>query len=252
MYYEDEQRLLKQKQAEPKSFNSLLTSGVCSSIKLPETKPTKTRLMTDQQTIDHLKAEIKARDIRLENAVKHFKEQKAEIARLTAKLDEHEKKKTNDTDIVEQIYNAYPKKIDKKRALQSIKKAIIDMKNNGGTAENLLETVKQYRREVERHGLNSKHEKWASIPHPTTWFNQNRFELEPAEWTSLFREGKHVNIEKPKEAVQEPVHWRKVLKALHPGSDPGRWEYAHFKDSHPDVYQEVRDNYNLVVEELGL
>ncbi len=245
MYYEDKLRLEQEEKEAPKSFASILTKAGLSSITVPETKPTK-RLMTDTQIIFDLREENKALKLRLTNAVIEFK-------KLRASYEQQESKpKKTDTDISHRIYDAYPKKIDKKRAIQSINKAIIDMKRNGGTAENLLETVKQYRREVERHGLNSRHEKWASIPHPSTWFNQGRYELEPAEWTSLFREGKHTNIEKPKEVETEPKFWRKVLKALYPDSDPSRMLWDHFCINHPDISQEVKDKYNLITKELNL
>lgn len=257
MYYEDKQRLLKEEREAPKSIDSLLTSGVLSSIKLPETKPTNRQTMTDKETIYNLQEENRALKLRLSNAVIEFKKIRAELAELKATPRTTEskpkKQKTNEaTDIAISIYDAYPKKIDKKRAMQSINKAIIDMKRNGGTAENLLETVKQYRREVERHGLNPRHEKWASIPHPSTWFNQGRYENDPAEWTALFREGKHTDIEKPQEVEQEPKFWRKVLKHMYPSSDPSRMLWPHFNVNHPDTAQEVKDKYNLITKELNL
>lgn len=232
-----------------------MTKAKFKNFIITETKlPTKLMMTEDQKDkhIAHL-------ETRLENAKKFFKELRAdnakkdaEITDLKAKLEQQQKAPNNKTDIAESIYNSYPRKVNKKSAIQAINKAIIDMKRNGGTAENLLDTVKQFSQEIARFGINSKHEDWAKVPHPSTWFNQARYENEPAEWTALFREGKYVEPEKVKEVDSEPTYWRKVLKHLYPTSDPSRMLWPHFNVNHPDIAKEVVDNYAFVTKELGL
>lgn len=228
-------------------------------------KPTNLMRTIDQKDtyIKELEKAVSERDTRLVKAVAYFKKQQNEIALLEKKLKEAllvqsplmnidiPEQHASD-DIVEEIRLAYPKKIDKDRTITSIKKAIKDAKRDGMTPEAMLKTVKAYASEMKRFGINNRHEKWNLVPAPTTFFNQKRFELDPADWTANFRDGRHTDIEKPQEVTGEKEHWRAVCSHLYPESDVSRSPHYHFAVNHPDINAEINEKYNEVVKELGL
>ncbi len=72
--------------------------------------------------------------------------------------------------LAETIYQEYPRKVAKKPGLAAIIKA---MKSNA--PEMLLEKVKEF-------ASASKGKESRFIPHPATWFNEERFDDDPAEW----------------------------------------------------------------------
>lgn len=74
-------------------------------------------------------------------------------------------------DMALEIYEAYPRKVGKPAALLKIKKALKTV--NPGV---LLEKTRQYARAV--NGTDPQF-----IPHPATWFNQERFNDHPQTWT---------------------------------------------------------------------
>jgi len=71
----------------------------------------------------------------------------------------------------ESIYQQYPRRVAKPRAIPAIKKAIKAI----GYA-NLAVIVSQYRKATEGADLQY-------IPHPATWFNQERYNDDPQTWT---------------------------------------------------------------------
>ena len=71
----------------------------------------------------------------------------------------------------ESIYQQYPRRVAKPRAIPAIKKAIKAI----GYA-NLAVVVSQYRKATEGADLQY-------IPHPATWFNQERYNDDPRTWT---------------------------------------------------------------------
>lgn len=71
-----------------------------------------------------------------------------------------------------EIYEAYPKKVGRPKAVTSIKAAIKDI----GFPELLIRT-KRYA--ATRHGQDSKY-----TPNPATWFNQQRYNDDPSTWTN--------------------------------------------------------------------
>lgn len=225
--------------------------------------------------IKELEKAVSDRDTRLVKAVAFFQKMKTETAPLFLKKIQDEnimlKEKLKQAllvqsplmnidipeqhasdDIVEEIRLAYPKKIDKDRTITSIKKAIKESKRDGMTPEAMLKTVKSYASEMKRFGINNRHEKWKLVPAPTTFFNQKRFELDPADWTANFRDGRHTDIEKPQEVTGEKEHWRAVCSHLYPESDVSRSPHYHFAVNHPDINAEINEKYNEVVKELGL
>ncbi len=70
----------------------------------------------------------------------------------------------------EEIYEAYPRKVAKPEALRAIQKAI----NRGTSASTLLACTKLFAVTTD---LDVRF-----IPHPATWFNQERFNDDPATW----------------------------------------------------------------------
>ncbi len=92
----------------------------------------------------------------------------------------------------EEIYEAYPRKVAKPEALRAIQKAI-----SRGTSPNfLLERVILFGKTTD---LEARF-----IPHPATWFNQERFNDDPATW-------KNGATSKPKEKAPS---YQKITPAL--------------------------------------
>lgn len=75
-------------------------------------------------------------------------------------------------DEAEQIYQAYPRKVAKPVALQKIRKALKTME----FSELLARTMAFARSQK---GADMKF-----CPHPSTWFNQERYRDDPATWGS--------------------------------------------------------------------
>lgn len=76
----------------------------------------------------------------------------------------------HDKPVVEEIYQAYPKKVGKKAALKAIVKALKSL-----DPETLLQKVKQYAEC--RRGQDSQF-----TPNPSTWFNEGRYDDDPDQW----------------------------------------------------------------------
>jgi hypothetical protein len=74
-------------------------------------------------------------------------------------------------ELAESIYSEYPRKVAKKNGIQAILKAI--NKNEPGF---LLERTKAFATAI---GWKEKQ----YIPHPATWFNEERFNDDPSEWS---------------------------------------------------------------------
>lgn len=73
-------------------------------------------------------------------------------------------------DLAERIYNEYPKKIGKKRAMLVISKCLEEV-----SFDVLLEKTRLYAKA--RAGQDSQY-----TPHPATWYAQGRYEDDPAAW----------------------------------------------------------------------
>jgi len=72
--------------------------------------------------------------------------------------------------IAAQIYNAYPKHVGRGAAIKAIKRAMDKV-----DADILIERVRKFSKIVEpKRGTPD----WKYIPHPCTWFNQERWEDE--------------------------------------------------------------------------
>jgi len=79
-------------------------------------------------------------------------------------------------DQIEEIYQAFPRHVGKKAAHLSIKKALLKI-----SAGALLEKVKLYANSPKVAGLMRSGQR-DKIPHPTTWFNQERWVDDIIEW----------------------------------------------------------------------
>lgn len=75
---------------------------------------------------------------------------------------------------VEQIYDAYPRKVGRAAAVLAIKRKISKTVTTG----RLLERTKAFARAVAQWPESERH----FCPHPATWFNQGRFDDDPKEW----------------------------------------------------------------------
>jgi hypothetical protein len=80
------------------------------------------------------------------------------------------------TDVAMSIYRAYPRKVARGAALKAISKALQTV-----SFEELLEAVEAYcRSRVDENGQFRDDRKYT--PHPSTWFNQQRWADDREEW----------------------------------------------------------------------
>lgn len=75
------------------------------------------------------------------------------------------------------IWDAYPKKVAKEAGLKAMRKVIAEGRI---TPENLLQKVRAYA-EATKLWPDAKRQ---FIPHPATWFNDGRYEDDPAAWSA--------------------------------------------------------------------
>lgn len=91
--------------------------------------------------------------------------------------------------MAEMIYKAYPRKVGKGAAMKAIQKAIawcqkrdaVETDLGGGArggADWLLSQVQAYTKAVSRWPTEER----KFVPHPATWFNQERYLDDPKEW----------------------------------------------------------------------
>lgn len=78
--------------------------------------------------------------------------------------------------LAEAIYGIYPKKVGKTAALKAIEKVL---KSGSITELELQARVRAYAQAVAQWEEQDK----TFIPHPSTWFNQGRYEDDPSTWT---------------------------------------------------------------------
>jgi hypothetical protein len=85
---------------------------------------------------------------------------------------------------IDEIYKVYPRKVAPRAAKMAIAKAVVRIAANGSTLENARRWLWKKTKEYASSPAGQKppdldHE---FRPHPTTWFNQDRFFDDPAEW----------------------------------------------------------------------
>jgi uncharacterized protein YdaU (DUF1376 family) len=91
----------------------------------------------------------------------------------------------------EEIYAAYPKKVGRPTALRAIQKAM------GKICPGCLLHATEKYRDVRRNNL----DEMPTVPHPATWFNQERYNDDPKTWM-VYPQGKGTN-QTPKLALTE-------------------------------------------------
>jgi len=146
-------------------------------------------------------------------------------------------------DIIEIIYQAYPKQRQKPTATYAIEQAILDLANRGNTAESLLERVRAYAKTLKRFGVDNKSELWKFVPAPHKWFGEGRYDWHEADWSESFRDGRYIEEEKEVEEKDVPKleEFRKALGALFPSCEPHKWTYRKFKMWHPSDVPVIKE-----------
>jgi hypothetical protein len=79
-------------------------------------------------------------------------------------------------ELANQIYTAYPRRVGRGAAMKAIQKAMKTV-----TGLELLEAVTAYAKAVATWKVDDR----AFVPHPATWFNQERYADDRATWTRL-------------------------------------------------------------------
>ena len=81
--------------------------------------------------------------------------------------------------MAERIYAAYPRKAGRKKAIAAIQNAL---RSKRVDPQHLLERTEGYARIAGA----APPDRVRFIPHPATWFNQGRWDDDPAEWELMF------------------------------------------------------------------
>lgn len=144
---------------------------------------------------------------------------------------------------VRSIFYAYPKQYDEQRSKQSIASALRRIKQKDLGFNFLLSKTKEFAEVLKRFGISNTHEKWNVVPSAMTWYDQDRYNLAPADWSAPFRKGAYVEPEKPKEIPKEPEQWRSIIKYVYPTSRPEEYTWRAFYLNHKDVFQSISDYY---------
>ena len=179
----------------------------------------------------------------LQKEVEHYKSRLSRCngayVTLKAKYDNIIKVDPKPTLMIDKIYDAYPRKVDKTRALVAIAKAVTRIKKEGGQNSDLLQHTLRYAGVLKRYGINSKHEHWKTVPHPSTWFNNDRYALDESEWSAGFREGNYVKAEQAKTIPDEPKEWRSIMKIMYPECNADEMSWKYFYLNHSEQYAEL-------------
>lgn len=87
---------------------------------------------------------------------------------------------------LDRMYDAYPRKVGRAAALKSIKKALNRIAKGGYSAEQSIEFLLD---RVACFAASPAGQKGQYTPHPSTWFNQDRFLDDEQEWQAKDRSG---------------------------------------------------------------
>lgn len=85
-------------------------------------------------------------------------------------------------DPIEEIYKAYPRKVGKQGAVKAITKAIQRVKSSG---MQIREAEVYLFRRVQAYARSPAGNDGEFTPHPATWFNDGRYDDDPAQWQKL-------------------------------------------------------------------
>lgn len=141
----------------------------------------------------------------------------------------------------DQVYDAYPRKEARPKAIEAIKKAAakldasgpIDGHENGMSF--LLDRARTYAECVARW---SPEDRAQYAPHPTTWFNQERYLDDPKNWTR----GKSAPTppREPLGTFVEPIGWQKFVGEAFPDC-----AYAPGQPKHGCKWEQVERDHQV-------
>lgn len=166
--------------------------------KYPEPEGDLFESLTSQlKAIDNRRNQLKSTDInctRESNPIQSESESKHIDQKNQKTGDESVKKKYSpSSDDVESIYQAYPRKVGKGKALEKIEKALIHCHEELDVDDPvswLYQKTDEYANSDEGKGLTWK----TDLPHPATWYHQLRYLDDPSEWKK--KETEKVNNER--------------------------------------------------------
>jgi hypothetical protein len=137
------------------------------------------------------------------------------VARAAIGKAKREFKRASVAEEAEAIYEAFPRKSGKLKALEAITTAL---RTSDMSAHGLLVATKRYADAVSR-WPKDRHQ---FIPMPATWFNQGRYMDDPATWTEGFIAGRPPQPEEC-EDLPEPARYEDWFRA-HYEQEPKRWQ----------------------------
>ena len=188
--------------------------------------------------IQQLQKEVEHYKTRLNNGITAYKQLKAKYDKLV-KVDEKQPL------MIDKVYGIYPRKVDPTRAKGAIAKAIVKARKAGKPEDYIYSKTKEYANVLKRYGISSKSEKWSIVPHPSTFYNNDRYDLEEAEWSSGFRDGNYVKEEKAKTIPDEPECWRQVAKMKWPDSRTEDMTWEHFYTNCNEEWKELEREFYI-------
>jgi hypothetical protein len=136
-----------------------------------------------------------------------------------------------------QIYEAYPRKVAKKAALKSIKSAL-----KAVSPEALLEKTVAYAKAVEGADMQF-------VPHPSTWFNQERYNDDPNTWNKSSGNGPKVSSSV--QAIQDQKEYERVMVRM----SVIRSQYGDHQDwdkKDREEFTKLKDRKAVLKERLGV
>lgn len=123
------------------------------------------------------------------------------------KTPEEIRKPSKKEEMAHQIYMVYPRKIARPSALRAICRALRKV-----PFQILLEKTKKFA-DITAKNLAADADSKRFVPHPATWFNQERYNDNPAEWVRK-------PIQKPIQTIQLEHRLKQVQIQLSQVSDP--------------------------------
>ena len=91
-------------------------------------------------------------------------------------------------DLVSLIYDSYPRKVGRKAAIQKIEAAVVDVMEK--QACSALEAGQILLTQTHLFAKSAAGQRGEYTPHPSTWFNQGRYNDDPKEWERNNEQGK--------------------------------------------------------------
>jgi len=168
----------------------------------PDADPLAAEMMreADEYREKKVKAAIKGNEARWGNRTaiadeSHRDRKSSPVTETEAETEDKEHTLTSERVIVsshavEAIYQAYPRKVGKKKALEIIRRIV--KAEYQGDPSHLLQITKNYAGSVT--SLEMRY-----IPHPATWYTQGRYQDDPVSWAT--KEGEKVVDDRKRQAL---------------------------------------------------